>query len=176
MKRVIKKKDISEPTFVSSTSRVPTVGLPEGTGTRSRSGSRSRSRSGSLLRNGPATVSAPNLHSAQPSPANAPPVPPINPRRRTNMLGSLMGRKSGGDDDHLSMPQLPYAAADAEENRSSAFSVSDEEEEIRQRRRLKKATSEAGRVRSGTVRGAPPLPMHSPAPAVAENAMPGSWI
>ncbi|KAI1134648.1 hypothetical protein F5Y05DRAFT_203887 [Hypoxylon sp. FL0543] len=52
-RRKIKTKDISDPTFVMSTSRVPTVDLTEASQNRSRSNSRS-----------------------------APPLPPINPRRR----------------------------------------------------------------------------------------------
>ncbi|KAI1098166.1 hypothetical protein F4804DRAFT_136281 [Jackrogersella minutella] len=52
-RRRIKTKDISDPTFVMSTSRVPTVALPEAVQNRSRSNSRT-----------------------------APPLPPINPRRR----------------------------------------------------------------------------------------------
>ncbi|KAI1198827.1 hypothetical protein F5X97DRAFT_140865 [Nemania serpens] len=54
MKRKVNPRDISEPTLVMSTSRVPTVALPpEAEGNRSRSSSRA-----------------------------APPLPPINPRRR----------------------------------------------------------------------------------------------
>ncbi|KAI1088406.1 hypothetical protein F5B19DRAFT_485950 [Rostrohypoxylon terebratum] len=52
-RRRIKTKDISDPTFVMSTSRVPTVALPDAPRNRSRSNSRT-----------------------------APPLPPINPRRR----------------------------------------------------------------------------------------------
>ncbi|WQF84251.1 hypothetical protein CDEST_09265 [Colletotrichum destructivum] len=73
-------RDISEPTFVSFTSRVPTVALPET--------SESRSRSGSVLG---AAASTPNLHASMLAHANAPPVPPINPKR-LNMIGSIRVR------------------------------------------------------------------------------------
>ena len=171
MKRVVRKKDISEPTFVSSTSRVPTVSLPEDVAGRPRS----RSRSGSLLRSGQATASTPNLHGLQQSQAGAPPVPPINPRRR-NVLCNLMGRKDE-DDMSLSQPQLPFAAGDVEENRNSAFSISDEEDG-KERRRLRKATSEANvRARSGTQRHSPPyFPGAHGAPPVKDNGMPGGLI
>lgn len=179
MKRVIRKKDISEPTFVSSTSRVPTVNLPEDTATRSRAGS--RSRSGSLLKSGSATASTPNLHSLQHSHAHAPPLPPINPRRRNNVMGGLMGRK-GEEDMGLDSPQQPFASsgADAGDDNRSTFSVSDEENG-RDRRRLRKATSEANvgsRSRSGTLRNSPPhlTGFSSASPAVRSNGMPGGLI
>lgn len=174
MKRVVRKQDISEPTFVSSTSRVPTVNLPEEE-TRSRSGSGSRSRSGSLLRGGQLTASSPNLRSAQQNQTDAPPVPPINPRRR-NVLGNLKGGKDE-DDSSVGMPQMPFASEGIEENRNSAFSVSDEED-TRERRKLRKATSEANvgsRARSGTQRQSPPY-YSGAAPAVKDNGMPGGLI
>ncbi|KAK7959908.1 uncharacterized protein PG986_004762 [Apiospora aurea] len=86
MKRTVKKREISEPKFVMSTSRVPTVSLPaEASANRDRCNSRSRSNSKSD-----------NF---------APPLPPINPRRRQDgpgsktrtIFGSLVGRKS---DEH----------------------------------------------------------------------------
>ncbi|KAL5606827.1 hypothetical protein BROUX41_003204 [Berkeleyomyces rouxiae] len=83
MRRRVSKKEISEPTFVSSSSRMPTVTLPE-------TQTRSRSASGS------------NALRIQTSPA-APPVPPINPRRR-NIMGGLMGRK---EDEPMITPYFP---------------------------------------------------------------------
>ncbi|KAM0629605.1 hypothetical protein ACHAPW_006837 [Verticillium nonalfalfae] len=140
-KRAVRKRDISEPTFVSSTSRVPTVNLPEEA--RSRSGSRSgtRSRSGSLL----ATASTPNLHALANNPAHAPPLPPINPKRR-NMLGFRGGRKAEDEmaGDSPQMPFAPHHAIHLQNDGNSAFSISDEDEGgARDRRRLRKATSEA---------------------------------
>ncbi|KAK3381962.1 hypothetical protein B0H63DRAFT_524642 [Podospora didyma] len=80
VKRAVEKRDISEPSFVTSTSRVPTVNLPHmqapDMGTRGQ-GYRSRSRSNS------GTGSAP-----------APPLPPINPRRRDASNGMGPGVKA----------------------------------------------------------------------------------
>ncbi|KAM0521038.1 hypothetical protein ACHAPS_006584 [Verticillium nonalfalfae] len=164
-KRAVRKRDISEPTFVSSTSRVPTVNLPEEA--RSRSGSRSgtRSRSGSLL----ATASTPNLHALANNPAHAPPLPPINPKRR-NMLGFRGGRKAEDEmaGDSPQMPFAPHHAIHLQNDGNSAFSISDEDEGgARDRRRLRKATSEANgmnvRARQ-THYNAPPMPNRSPMP------------
>ena len=140
MRRVVKKDDISEPTFIMSTSRVPTVNLPysnsspdNGNDSRSRSGSRSRSNS-----------------NAQQS---APPLPPINPRRKwegsraRGMFGPFMGRKDALDDSQasLSSPHLPLAGPMSPDDSRSAFSVSDDEDGTKseQRRRLRKATGES---------------------------------
>ncbi|OTA99744.1 hypothetical protein M426DRAFT_76185 [Hypoxylon sp. CI-4A] len=80
MRRKIKTKDISDPTFIMSTSRVPTVALPEAPQSRSRSNSRS-----------------------------APPLPPINPRRRQDFsskravfdnLSRQHGEADRGDDSN----------------------------------------------------------------------------
>ncbi|KKF96799.1 hypothetical protein CFO_g870 [Ceratocystis platani] len=85
MRRRVSKKEISEPMFVSSSSRVPTVTLPEGQ-------SRSRSTSGSN-----------NKLRIQTSSPAAPPLPPINPRRR-NMMGGIMGRK---EEEPMITPYFP---------------------------------------------------------------------
>ncbi|KAI1204344.1 uncharacterized protein F4807DRAFT_338810 [Annulohypoxylon truncatum] len=74
-RRKIRTKDISDPTFVMSTSRVPTVALPDAPRNRSRSNSRT-----------------------------APPLPPINPRRRQDfsstraVFDNLSRRNDGGFD------------------------------------------------------------------------------
>lgn len=135
MRRPVDKRDISEPTLVMSTSRIPTMNLPHQVphpahappaiperdrGTRSRSNSRSQ---------GPAPP--------------APPVPPINPRRRRDESGTRPGYDEG-----LAAPRLPFASQansststlDFEENRS-AFSASDDDngrKPEQQRRRLQK--------------------------------------
>ncbi|KAM0272521.1 hypothetical protein ACHAQH_008703 [Verticillium albo-atrum] len=164
-KRAVRKRDISEPTFVSSTSRVPTVNLPGET--RSRSGSRSgtRSRSGSLI----ATASTPNLHALANGAVHAPPLPPINPKRR-NMLGFRGGRKAeeelAGDNPHL--PLAAHHGIPHQNDGNSAFSISDEDESGgRDRRRLRKATSEANgmnmRARQAQF-NAPPMPNRPPMP------------
>lgn len=153
MKRAIRKKDISEPTFVSSTSRVPTVNLPDD-GSRSRS----RSRSGSLLRSGAATASTPNLHSIHHAQADAPPVPPINPRRR------VLGLGRGESDDGV------YPGA----MEGGSFSLSDEEEGGR--RRLRNGEG-SGRERAGTGMGARPSVYGAGnPPAIRDNGMPGGLI
>jgi hypothetical protein len=97
-KRAVNKNEISEPTFVMSTSRVPTVSLPEGT----------RSRSG--------TSSGPT----------APPLPPLNPRRKQS------GPTTGG------ASQYPGQ----QDGNRGPFPVSDEEDSAQtdQRRRLRKPT------------------------------------
>lgn len=74
-KKSINKSDISEPRFISSTSRITTVNLP----------------SGSSLQNG--------------SEIYAPPIPPVNPKRRQTraIFGTLMGKKDEYEEIH-SMP------------------------------------------------------------------------
>ncbi|KAI0888529.1 uncharacterized protein GGS22DRAFT_98508 [Annulohypoxylon maeteangense] len=78
MRRKIKTKDISDPTFVMSTSRVPTMDLPDAPRNRSRSNSRT-----------------------------APPLPPINPRRRQDfsstraVFDNLSRRNDGGFDNSV---------------------------------------------------------------------------
>lgn len=140
MKRVVNKKDISEPTFVMSTSRVPTTSLPQS----AMDAREARSRSGSV-----ADVGTP------------PPLPPVNPRRkrdssrtRTIINGFMGGRRTDEPDkavlDNMSSTQLsldslpvaPFAQSPAED-RNSAFSISDDEEEDKSnRRKLKKAVSD----------------------------------
>ncbi|KAJ2903521.1 hypothetical protein MKZ38_009743 [Zalerion maritima] len=177
VKKQVRKKEISDPTFVSSTSRIPTVSLPQKSRSRSRSGSRSRSSS--------------NATQSQ----YAPPVPPINPRRRTDtktrtMMGSFMGRNTGIDDGNsMSTPHLPLASASndhMDDGDRSAFSHSEDEGDKPNRRRLRKFPSEANamgsRSRSGTARGgSPPHPgpppprgvMSPPRPAPSSNGMGG---
>lgn len=139
MKRVINKKDISEPTFVMSTSRVPTTSLPQS----AIDAREARSRSGSLA-----------------DPGTPPPVPPVNPRRkrdtsrtRTIINGFMGGRRTDELDrvapHNMTAPHLPLEAPPVApfaqpqgERRNSAFSISDEEDEKPSRRRLRKVASE----------------------------------
>lgn len=135
MKRSINKKDISEPTFVMSTSRVPTTNLPyDARGNRSRSGSIA-------------------------DPGSPPPLPPVNPRRKRDgsrtrtLINGIMG-KSRNDDSGLvaysmSTPQLPLSTPPlptpsdlAAEERNNAFSVTDDEEAKPYRQGLRKVNSE----------------------------------
>lgn len=131
MKRVINKKDISEPTFLMSTSRVPTTSLPQ-SATETRE---DRSRGGNDGDYG-----------------SPPPVPPVNPRRRNSsrprtVVNGLAGRNGETDNVSLSAstPHLPIApspmSAFAEspiEERTPPFSLKDDAF----RRKLKKANSE----------------------------------
>ncbi|GAB1316157.1 PH domain-containing protein [Madurella fahalii] len=135
-RRPVDKRDISEPTLMTSTSRIPTMNLPHqpphpsqpppvipdrGRGLRSRSNSRGQGA--------------------------APPVPPINPRRRREDSGTLPLYDEG-----MMAPRLPFASQannststlDLEENRS-AFSVSDDDNTSKpdQRRRLQKPNPNA---------------------------------
>lgn len=138
MKRVVNKRDISEPTFLMSTSRVPTTALPQ-SATDARE---ARSRSGSVA-----------------DPGSPPPLPPVNPRRkrdssrtRTIMNGFMGGRRSDESDKgihSMSTPQLPLDpppmapfVQSPVEDRHSAFSISEDEESKPFRRRLRKASSE----------------------------------
>lgn len=134
-KRLVDKRDISEPTFVMSTSRVPTVNLPhmmdsESDGNRQYPGPR---------------------HPAPPT--SAPPLPPINPRRKQDTSRARPAYEPMYDDNGLSAPRLPFASqsngststlgGESEDNRS-AFSVSDEEDNGKSGRRwLRKANPEA---------------------------------
>lgn len=140
MKRVINKSDISEPTFIMSTSRVPTMSVTDAREAEARSRSQSRSRSDSNAGGG-----------------SPPPLPPVNPRRKREssrtrtIINGLMGRNNTeGDDAALSMstPHLPLArppvapfADSSAEDRKSAFSISDDEKPA-PRKLLRKASSE----------------------------------
>lgn len=139
MKRVVNKKDISEPTFLMSTSRVPTTNLPQ-SATDARE---ARSRSGSIADAG-----------------SPPPVPPVNPRRKRDssrtrtLMNGFMGGRRGDESDKamqhsMSTPQLPLDppplapfAQSHNEDRNSAFSISDDEDEKPNRSKLRKAASE----------------------------------
>ncbi|KAJ4424420.1 hypothetical protein N0V82_000942 [Gnomoniopsis sp. IMI 355080] len=135
MKRSINKKDISEPTFVMSTSRVPTTDLPqESRGMRSRSGSVANSGS-------------------------PPPLPPVNPRRKRDtsrtrtLINGIMGGRQNDETDvaaySMSTPQLPLSTPSAPPfseqttgDRNTAFYVTDDDEARPARRRIRKASSE----------------------------------
>ena len=187
MRKAVKKGDISEPTFVMSTSRVPTVNLPQSASgeepgsSRSRSGSRSRSNSNNAG-------------------ANAPPLPPINPRRKWDgsrakgVFGSLMGRKDGVDDAPLSPgdappppgPSTQLGAKSSVGELRSAFSGSDDEDTRPDyRRRLRKTTggnrNGASRERSANppfVTAGPPASraVISPRTQPPNNGFPGGMI
>ncbi|KAI6254154.1 hypothetical protein MCOR19_009326 [Pyricularia oryzae] len=129
-KKFINKKDISDPTLVMSTSRVPTVNLPH-------------------------SQPFPDSAGAGSDQRNAPPLPPINPRRTRGVMNGFLGRKNSDYDDETlaasSSPHLPLTNSSgslggsrtADDGRS-AFSVSDDEEDKPASRwRLRKTNTEA---------------------------------
>lgn len=161
VKRMVRKRDISEPTFVSTTSQVPTVQLEGAQGT--------RSRNGSLISG---AASTPNLHGN----SSAPPLPPINPRRK-NMFGGLLRRSE--DETSLGSPNSLKSPRPMEEGHGST-TINDEEVGPAQfRQRLRKATSEANSLnsRATSTRHNPPQPLARPPPPRAMTGnMPGGMI
>ncbi|KAK4867672.1 hypothetical protein LT330_001182 [Penicillium expansum] len=133
LKRPVNKKQISEPTFVSSTSNVPLVGLPAG--------------------------------SALPSPGSAPPLPPMNPRRRRGTATQTILGAFKSDKNDLSRVASPVPSPGDEH---SVFP--DEEKRPRSRNRLRKTSSEGGnlnaRARQGSMTSTPPAVPQYPPPAV----------
>lgn len=135
-KRAINKKLISEPTFVSSTSNVPTVGLPSG---------------------------------ASQGAAAAPPVPPMNPRRRRGtqtILNAFKGDKHDSSRVSSPAPSITdeHSVSPDDEKRPRSRSRS------RSRNRLRKTSSEGGslnaRGRQEAMAGpVPAVPQHPP-PAI----------
>ncbi|KAI3321383.1 hypothetical protein HD806DRAFT_207710 [Xylariaceae sp. AK1471] len=123
MRRKVRPRDISEPTFVMSTSRVPTVALPpEAEGNRSRSNSRA-----------------------------APPLPPINPRRRQDstkvrtMLDSF-ARYGRDSDATASTPNLPLGEPTNGAGRRGTITGSDEDEPRTNMRRPQRAMADAANM------------------------------
>ncbi|KAK0644167.1 hypothetical protein B0T16DRAFT_193644 [Cercophora newfieldiana] len=138
-RRMVDKRDISEPTFVMSTSRVPTVNLPQqmdgrdmGSGNRQYGGQR-YARDGNT------------------NPSSAPPLPPINPRRKREN-----SRTRPYDDAGLGAPRLPFASQGngstssldyAEDDRSVYSEEEDNQRAANPRQRLpptRKAQFEGG--------------------------------
>ncbi|KAK1251711.1 hypothetical protein MKX07_007190 [Trichoderma sp. CBMAI-0711] len=105
-----------------------------------------RSRNGSLLG---ATASTPNLLSN----AAAPPLPPINPRRKT------LGR---GSEDGMPSPRVPGGFPGLDE--------SDDDTLAQRRQKLRKATSEGTSLRSRNV----PPPSNGMRPPMPHGSNPGS--
>ncbi|KAI0836463.1 hypothetical protein F5Y06DRAFT_103895 [Hypoxylon sp. FL0890] len=126
-RRKIKTKDISDPTFVMSTSRVPTVDLADAPQNRSRSNSRS-----------------------------APPLPPINPRRRqdfssTRAVFDNLSRRNGDS--------------------------ADRDEELRpERRRLRSVASDGSGFQSRAPNNAPPVNVGPPASRQVVTKRPGMGL
>ncbi|KAK5806474.1 hypothetical protein VI817_000732 [Penicillium citrinum] len=127
-KRTVNKKLISEPTFVSSTSNVPTVGLPPG---------------------------------GLPQPNAAPPLPPMNPRRRRGTQTILGAFRSDKHDSSRAASPAPSFT----EERSSFV---DDERRPPSRNRLRKTSSAGGSLSARARQEA----MGSPAPAVPQYPPP----
>jgi len=129
-KRSVNKKLISEPKFVSSTSNVPTVGLPGGS---------------------PAT--------------GAPPVPPMNPRRRRGTQPILGAFKHDSP--------RPASPAPSIHDQVSAFGDEERRPRSRSRSRLGKTSSERGsmntRARQEAVASPTPAVPSYPPPAIPAN-------
>ncbi|OQD97854.1 hypothetical protein PENVUL_c080G08265 [Penicillium vulpinum] len=143
LKRPVNKKQISEPTFVSSTSDVPLVGLPPG--------------------------------SSLPSPTTAPPLPPMNPRRRrgTATQTILSAFKSDKSDSSRVTSPVP-SAMDEQSFFPEQSGFIDDEKRPRSRNRLRKTTSSeggnlTGRSRQGSMTGTPPAVPQYPPPAIPIN-------
>ncbi|KAH7323600.1 hypothetical protein BKA65DRAFT_71433 [Rhexocercosporidium sp. MPI-PUGE-AT-0058] len=134
-KKSINKSDISEPKFISSTSRITTVNLPPG----------------SSLNNG--------------SEINAPPIPPVNPKRRQTrtMFGGFMGRR---DDDEIH--SMPAATQSTEE--MSTFSADEGESKPKLRQKLRKSSSEGGNLNARARQAA----NAAPSPAMPGTFPPGA--
>lgn len=152
--RLMRTRDFSEPAFASPPSQ-PAMG--------------SRSRSGSLIQ---AAASTPNLHGN----LSAPPVPPINPRRKNNILGGFMRRSE--DEMSMSSPHLPMSSA-RNDNGHPSRSPS-EDDNGRSHQSLRKATSEAHglNVRARSMRNSPPQPLTRPPlpPTMSGSGLPGGMI
>ena len=128
-KRSINKSDISEPRFVSSTSRVTTVNLPPG----------------ASLQNG----------------IEAPPIPPVNPRRKTRAVFGF-GRKDESSDYHAQLAVTPT------EDRTT-FSDDGESKPKPPRQKLRKTSSEGGNLNARArqaIFAAPSPALPEPSPVI----------
>ncbi|KAG0649658.1 hypothetical protein D0Z07_3683 [Hyphodiscus hymeniophilus] len=119
-KKSINKSEISEPKFVSTTSRVPTVDLPPGT----------------TLQKG----------------MDAPPIPPVNPRRRQTRAMFGFGKKEEFEEMH----SLPAATQSTEE--MSTFSADEADSESKPRQKLRKISSEGGNLNARARQAANAIP------------------
>jgi hypothetical protein len=147
---VMRNRDMSEPSIMSPTSQMaPRDALRPGPGG---------------LNGG--AVSTPNLHGNM----TAPPLPPINPRRKNT--GTTLGDGTMGS-------HHPLSAAGGDEHRAG-FRSEDDDSAGLYRQRLRKATSEANgmNVRARSMRQSPPHPMAPPPlpPSMSSNVLPGGMI
>ncbi|KAH7235668.1 hypothetical protein BKA59DRAFT_280184 [Fusarium tricinctum] len=112
-------------------------------------------------------VSTPDLHGSM----TAPPLPPINPRRKNT--GTALG------DATMNAHHLPPGSGIANDSRG-AHRSDDEDSAGLYRQRLRKATSEANgmNARARSMHQTPPPPMAPPPlpPSMSSNAVPGGMI
>ncbi|CAK7203705.1 hypothetical protein SEUCBS139899_006449 [Sporothrix eucalyptigena] len=165
MKKNVRKNEISDPTFLMSTSRVPTVSLQQSTsapemgpnGESNGNGSRSRSASRSRAGSNAATAGF------------VPPLPPINPLRKQSgprptrgMIGG--GRRSDGPGDEmdtmsaLTMPTIPLSSSSSSTNlsgKNNNYQYSGNSDDFEQRP-LRKQASEASGMHSRMMGGGLP--------------------
>jgi len=128
-RRMVDRRDISEPTFVMSTSRVPTVNLPHPMDNPEMGNSGNRPYGGQRY-----------LGDGNMNPSSAPPLPPINPRRKRETS------QPRPYDSGLGAPRLPFASQgngstsslDYTEDNRSAYTSEDEDHSrvAHQRQRL----------------------------------------
>lgn len=135
-KRSINKHDISDPTFISSTSSVITVNLPPG----------------ARLRNGMGPSPGPPPNASAPNPLTT------SRRRRTQTLRQALGRSEKAEP--VSRPP-PTSQLDEYEERST-FSADEGEPKARSRTRLRKISSEGGNMSAKARQQA----MMAPSPAM----------
>lgn len=146
-KQSINKHDISEPTFISCTSSVDTVNLPEG----------------ASLSNGM------DSRSASPGP-NAPPIPARDSRRkRTQTLLHALGRIEKPEPSPSSIYSPSPKDDDPYEERST-FSADDEPAPRSGRGRLRKTSSEVGSMAQKARQQA----LNAPSPAVPNVEVPAA--
>ncbi|KAH6894453.1 hypothetical protein B0T10DRAFT_399448 [Thelonectria olida] len=109
---------------------------------------------------------------------SAPPLPPINPRRKTNPMNDFARRS---EDEAAMRGRFPISPVSGDESRGGhgAF-ASDDEGPAQYRQRLRKATSEANgmNARARSLRNSPPHPSMPPPmpPSMSGNSMPGGMI
>lgn len=132
-KKTVNKSDISEPTFLSCTSSVDTVNLPAGAGLSSRSEATNR---------GP-----------------APPLPPINPRRRTpqQTILNALGKSDKADAPPIQSTSVSF------EGSSNYGGEGDSRSQVRQR--LRKSSSEGGNLNARARHHA----LMAPSPAMPQS-------
>ena len=135
-KRSINKHDISEPTFISCTSSVDTVNLPEG-------------------------ASLSNGMDSPPRQGSAPPIPIRDSRRkRTQTLLQALGRIEKPEPSPIPYSPTPRSADPYEER--STFSADDEPPQKSIRQRIRKTSSEGGSMAQKARQQA----LNAPSPAV----------